>query len=367
MATSRIARPAGATEAGRFPPSRRAFTLTELMATLSIIVLLLAILVPALDQTVSLAHCTRCQNNLHGLGQALHVGGQALTVPSGAAWAPIALANGSRDLLFCDEDDEARRPQGESLEDLYLLQAHGGGSNWRVTTLAAALDMGGGVLQDNQLFRDALIPGVPADRQIPRRRPPSSQWTHRHPCWCKIPLTRADNQYMLALQDEAMILLTFEGSRIVIESIVGCGVTHCGSNHWLMKGRCTNGSQCLQQDEVIMQLGGTSYQCVDPRSPYIIDTVVTSYGINGLIEPKRFGGNQLMLMDADQLVVDVGEPGWMDHVKARHLGKVNVVTVQGGVRSMGPAELQDEYLRFKHEGPDSRSVWTHRAAERLKD
>jgi len=337
----------------------RAFTLIELVVVISVVALLVAILLPSMGLTFELAYATMCRSNLQKLGQAMQGGSMQspLSVPTGSAWTSAAVAYGSKDLLVCPKDDEEPEVTMDSLADYYLLQSHGGGSTWWVSNVAAILGVGEGVIQDPQIHY----------KDIPKERPPQSEWTHKHLCWCKIPLTRAENQHLVAIQDEGMILITFEAMRIRIESIVGCGVTHCGSDHWLMKGHCTDGARSLEEDEVVMRLGGNSYREVDPNSPYYIEVASTaSYGINGLIQSRRFGPQQLMLMDARSVVIPVGEAGWMECVADRHLGKVNLVTVGGNVRAITKAELQDEYLLYELEGPDSRSLWGHRACPRDK-
>jgi prepilin-type N-terminal cleavage/methylation domain-containing protein len=336
---------------GASPPAA-GFTLAELIVVLAMIALVASILLPSLGQAVELAYATHCRNNLHHLAEAMHGGStrSPLAVPSGAAWTSHAIAYGSRELLFCKKDDEDRTTSAASLEDYYLLQSHGSGGSWWVSNVAAILDMGDGVIQDPQIhYKD--IPQKPVVHH------------GNHPCWCNIPVRRA-NQHLIAITDEAMILITFEPNRITIESVVGCGVTHCASDHWLMRGHCTDGRRCLAEDDIIMQLGGDHYRTVDPRSPHVINTETASYGINGLIEPKRFSPQQLMLMDANDLVLSVGQPGWMDHIQPRHLGRVNVVTVGGSARTMTLAELRDEYLLLQEEGPGSRSLWNHQACPR---
>jgi len=340
----------------RLPSARwaSAFTLLELIVVISLVALLVAILVPSMGQVFDIAYATICRNQLRELGKSMHGGSveTALSIPAGSAWTGAAASFGSKDLLICPKDDGSRLASTDSLADYYILQCQSGGSDWRVSSIPAILGIGPGVMQDPQVhYKD-----IPAE--------PVAHHGH-HPCWCYVPI-RAENQDLISITDEATILLTFDGAEIIMESIVGCGCSHCCSDHWLMKGDCIDGPRCMEEDEVVMQLGGNNYRVVSPNSPHVIQTETASYGINSLIEQKRFGGQQLMLMDAKRVVIPVGESDWMDEIDARHRGKVNYVTVSGGVRSTTKAELYDEYLLYQSEGADGRSLWSYRACPRGK-
>lgn len=335
-----------------------AFTLVELVVVISVIALVVAIVLPSMGLTFEIAYATICRNNLEKLGQAMQGGSlqNPLSVPAGSAWTSAAVGYGSKDILLCPKDDEEREVSMASLADYYLLQnnkVHGGG-DWRICSIVAVLGIGEGLIQDPQIFRDEDIPPSP----VPHHG--------NHQCWCYVPVRR-ENQKLISITDEGTILITFEALRIKIESLVGCGCDHCGSDHWLMKGDCTDGARSLRDDEVVMRLGGTSYRQVDPNSPHYIEgTSTASYGINRLIEPKHYGPQQLMIMDARVVVIPVGDAGWLECVADRHRGKANFVTAGGNVRSITKAELQDEYLLYELEGPDSRSLWNYRACPRDK-
>jgi hypothetical protein len=161
------------------------------------------------------------------------------------------------------------------------------------------------------------------------------------------------------------VLLTFqEGGQIKMESIVGCmakaGST--ASDHWLMKGKCTDGSKALTTDQKIMQLGGKTCSVVDPHSPHYLNVHRTSYGMSDQVPQKMLSPQQMMIMDANTSTIPVGEAGWMNQLRYRHFGKVNYVGTGGTVFSASKGELTSEYNRLEDKGDAGGSLWGRQAS-----
>lgn len=329
----------------------RAFTLPELITIIAIIILLIMISMPSLNQAYHVAYDRMCKNHLYHMGQTMHMNNSDVaSIPTFTSWTGAVVQYGSRDLLKCKEDNEKSYFRTDDFKNYWILQNQIG-SEWRATDVSAALGYGvgvGGGIEDPQLFTDIQIPN-------PRRGP----FPHTHQCWCKIPESRASNQKMISITDEAELLFTFEETQVTIESWHGCGVKNCNSDHWLMKGPVRFPPPNGQPDPtlVVFKLGGKNFQSEpNPRYKVIITTEKTSYGMTDLITGKMVSPKQIMLMDANMPAIVVGEPGWMEHVKDRHSNRINYVDVGGAVHSITKVQLQDECALWENEGSSSQSL-----------
>jgi len=135
------------------------------------------------------------------------------------------------------------------------------------------------------------------------------------------------------------------------------------SRQYVVKGAGTPrsplaGSESPEDDDdkLIIRLWGWDHPRLAP--PFSIDVgAQSSYGVNSLVEKKNWRPKQIFVMDANELVVEVGSASkedFLDEVLVpRHMGKLNVSTCDGGVRSMTVLEMEMELQK-------SRSLWRHR-------
>lgn len=366
---------------GKGPRRRPAgFTLVELLVVVSMLALVAAILVPSLNLAFELAYSTICRNNLHKLGQTMYGNSvdKPLALPGPEAWMSYAIEYGSRELLYCPKDKD-RKPTAADLSDIYILQ-YNHAHQWEVASVqmivgwmqggSASIDPGSQIWVMSQRPESGGI--HPFWQLVPcnvSRRPNLCS------CWLPEPSTLKPNEYVVLVYDDCGIKVVFENELITIYSIDGekdgvpnpGGGFYCNSSHYLVKGKITtldNGKSDPEEGapgvKLIQRLTGLNYvNIVDP--PVRLGAAATSYGMNGLIEPDRHGRQQLMLMDADRPEITVGQWDWQDHIIPRHLGKVNVVWVDGTVHSMTYSRLMDEYLLLREEGRGSRSLWWRNA------
>jgi prepilin-type N-terminal cleavage/methylation domain-containing protein len=360
MTTSgRFAVAAGASFRSRRPS--RAFTLVELVVVVSVIAVLVTILVPYFTQVVEIAYSTMCQHNLKGLSDILHASENPdMTVPTPGSWVHTVAGRGGRDLLRClkggtatEDDATARHATGmEALQDYYILQYHTNSQNdWDASFLPSILGAGGPAVNDPQIWAWYPAGGV-------HDTPKGEEWPASY-----LP-DLAENQAFIGVDNDSAILITFKRTEIVFECRTPPDKEY--SRHWLMQGAGTppcplaNGvSPEDEDDKVLLRMWSRDYRQIDPRSGLAVSFFAAdaSYGMNGLIGAANWRPGQLMLMDANETIIDVGTGNLEDIleevVAPRHMGKVNVVTVGGSVTSMTLLELEQEM-----EKPDNR--WRNR-------
>ncbi len=117
-----------------------------------------------------------------------------------------------------------------------------------------------------------------------------------------------------------------------------------GSRHFIYRG-----------DEEVVEIGGgkhsatnnTAHQGYSP--PFELDAtgVGVSYGMNSLIVDRPAPSEQVLLVDYEKHVIEIGTDGqaiddFDEHFAPRHFGKANVMFEDGSIRLMTRGELESQ-------------------------
>ena len=342
---------------------RRAFSLVELIVVTAVLLLLAMMMGPYVHGVFETAHDATCKHNLGQITTALHTGARSgllsdsrgVQIPTGSSWPSTVLAttSGSKDILFCREDNTEEQPKGvlaieTVLKDMYILQYHTGSQTH----------------YDCSFLQDILAGKQVSDPQVWAIYPAGGRWDEpKGEHWPPELIPRVkDNQIFIGIDNDAAVMITFDSSEIVVEP--RDSTSHQYSRHWVMKGAGTpvnplpGGQEPEDEDdEVLCRLWGWHVSELDP--PYKLEGGFrTSYGINRLLEPSRWEQKQIYVMDANTTTVDPYSQG-VDRVEDRHFkrsrygvlqGRANVATVDGSVRGWTKDQLERE---FEIEGPNA--------------
>ncbi|MCD6303857.1 MAG: prepilin-type N-terminal cleavage/methylation domain-containing protein [Planctomycetes bacterium] len=338
-----------------------AFTIVELMVVIAVIAVLVAMVLPSMRGVFEVAYATMCRRNLKGLSDAMHTSQNAdMTIPTPDSWVGTVIGRGCKQILHCVKDNtepSAVKRGLDALQDYYILQYHTSSTTRHDTSyLTSILGLGGPAVNDPQIWAWWPAAGL-------HQSPKGETWPPQY-----LP-TLKDNQAFIGVDNDSALLITF-GDTITFETwepppynMGGAG----HSRHWVMKGpghpKCPvpiGDSPQSDSDKEILHMFSLGFVRHDPRSPYGIPTAGRcSYGMNGLLEPRKWRPGQFMLMDANETRIDIGTANYEepleDVVMPRHMGKANVLTVGGSVKPMSLLELEME-----RDSDDGRWYFSHR-------
>jgi len=357
-------------EANRREPSDRrgacmgggpaGFTIVEMMVVVGVIALLAAMLMPYFSRVYEIAYRTRCQRNLRTIADALHASSEAaMTVPEGASWLGAAIGKASRDAVLCDKDPDQSVEDyvRDNLEEFYILQYHTHSlTNYDCSFITDILAGGQGAVPDPQIWAWYPDAGI-------HDNPKGETWDGA------LPTNLQDNQAFIGVDNDSCIQITF-GSTVTIECMTPPAQAQSGySRHWVVQGAGTprnplpnDADPSDDDDQEILHMWGRDNKAIDPRSPYVISSGRASYGINSLVRTRQWSPDQIMLMDANELVINIDsanlEDVFEEVVQPRHFGKANVVTVGSSVTTWSLADLEEEL--DKRDEPGLRSLWDPR-------
>ena len=328
--------------------SPAAFTLTELLIVLTVLGLLITIVVPSFNRAIELGRSTVCKHQLSQMGTAMwalgaeedHVRAYAgLRVPDYVRWDDLLFRGKMIDLTICPSDDLTVTDPLEGLRELYVHQIswqYGWEQNFD-TGISDILD--GGDINDDQfiaVYQGTTYAGAAPITDVDTLLAPMGG-------------VLLDNQVALAM-GHSTILMTIKEQYVIVEEFVrdpewwNANWSKTGSDHFLCKGPGDDWAE-----EKVRDLTGRNR---NPVAELYANIYQISYGMNSLVSPVTPNQNQLWLVeytDRDVFLHDspLDQPFDSDQtngeVMPRHLGRANVLFVNGVIRSMSKSAIQAEY------------------------
>ena len=340
--------PGGFSRGARQPGS--GFTLAELLVVISIIVILVAILMPFLGGVNERAYSSLCQNNLHKIGQALatsssNSGGK---LPTGDSWLLAARAYGSSEILVC--------PKGTY---------RGGGSDVTLTGDIEVIDAPERALFDDLehnttvwAFQERaayVLPSpVTVDISAPGQYGPgASNYTSTSKT---IPAGTLVDCYFTHFDPVGNTSTTTDGQVMKFsDDVLGviCTTSKLNESDWLgAPGTIYDtgqGSRGYESNRELVEFSADSksykilhYHSTFPGEETRILTKPggeASYGINALVNDSKARPNQIYVVEYQRTSVNIDSTGWEAYAAPRHFGKSNALLYSGAVKLLTPEEF----------------------------
>jgi prepilin-type processing-associated H-X9-DG protein len=295
---------------------RSAFTLVELLMVLSVLVLLLAMLVPSVQGIREQTLTGVCREQMGRLAGTLHISvAKTRRLPSASEWAGYVAEAGAPDLLKCPKDvrkiDTGKIGSGGSgLDAVFIRHDHCDGGTYYIPL-------------DEALVKD-LSAMAHNTMQV---------------------ATVSENVREVYMDGMGSFLIEF-GKKIRIT---------IGTQKLSPGGGSGSDQYIYQGSKQIMQLRGKSYKAKDPYVPDPKDSkeipwaaVTVSYGMNGLAPSDSLPRlDQLLLVEYATSIADLDPKGnyiqiFEDNLARRHNNRANVAMTGGSVTSMSLQELDPE-------------------------
>jgi len=325
------------------------FTLAELLVVISVIIILVALLMPFLDGVRERGYVTLCQNNLEKISQALatsssNAGGRR---PTGASWVAAASAYGSKEILVC--------PKG--------FYRGGGGGGVEITgdvkVIPAPPSSKFNDLEDNKIvwmFQERECYSLPSSvtvditnpgrydnnyttssATIPAGTTVDCHFLHYDPIGSQNTSTGGQ---VIKFSDEIIGIVCVSASLDATDQVLG------SPNTVYSTGQGSRGFE-NNAEQVSLSADRRSFLIHQFQSSFPGEEVriltrpggVASYGINNKVAAAMTNPEQIYIVEYERTEVNIDDPKWSAYTAPRHFGKSNALMVNGAVRLLSPEEF----------------------------
>ena len=343
-----------------------AFTLVELLVVVGVLVMLIAILAPSFSRVMEHSRSATCQNNLHQLSGVLHAegarnslrGNSGPSIPNVGNWLNVVVQQGLEQLVHCPSGGE-------------LPPGLGGLANLWVRQDGHEASMTPGVWYSN--LHDLLNGVEVADVQVGCYYQGQEYGTGFQTAAPFVGLgvdwiidlyggPPPDNVALVGIATCASFAITFHGGDSSGIELTSLGNhpdhphTGSGSDHWITRGDPSNPSW---EDDVLVHLTGMGYGIIEPSVTVSGGSGGSHYGMNTLVNASAYRMSQLWLIEYTSDMMSLTSSHYDDpfdgnqsngEIMARHLGRANLLKVDGSVISMTKDELENEFDQLSQPG-----------------
>jgi hypothetical protein len=340
---------------GRASVKPGGFSLIELLVVVSIIMILIVLILPALANVREAAWDVQCKANLEQCHQAMLIRQSFLTPDM----LPEGIETGTASTGVTTQTTKETKPSGPrrfrpaAPEWVGWVREKGAGAS--LVCPKGEFDGGGSLegayfVQDDgkewfSYVADIKAGDLSGDRQLGRQYKGGFQgdFGESKQGWPNAAYGGDINPEDMGVtfNDDAGAVVHLTADPIRVQSLDAPGDTSCSSDHWL----CVGEAGPNWMSEAIMRLTGNNYQNqVDPD--VYLTGARASYGMNNLVLPNKGAPTaQLMLMDYKKSIIDVLPGGnfiddFEEWYAPRHYDQSNVMTVGGSVEHMNRSELE---------------------------